>query len=398
MAKFTRDWYEYIGISNTTITDGMTPVIEVYMPEFLPNVNGELPHEENKSGTTTCPFDVTCGSYSIMSTRVITVTYLGDANHLVPCVHKGERVRILNYAGTEQYYWTELGRDAGLRRHERIRWFAMAQPTSVKSPEYEDVKDDNAYFIEFNTNPGSKEFHIHTSILEGEHHPYDMHILPEKGMFILRDDILNEIKLWSDEHKWRWENTDGSYIEIDKENITVFCKDTIKMIAGKNIKVFAGDSFSLHAPVHSHTGESRQSMFSTRDWFVAKTHAFDDMNMVQRSKLEYMQHAMNNTVIADINHSITSTTTSHTCATFNNSAKTGVSLVPTSTIVTGIKTEANGIVTIADAITTHLTGVQTSIAGVATYIANHTFTGASFTVATTKGLVPVIIGHGSPAW
>ena len=145
MAKFDQEWAEYVGISKTTNTDGMNPMLDVFLPEMLPNADGCLPHDVERIGGTSCPFGCTCGQYDFFTTRVIKAVFLGDNNHMVPCIHEGERVRCLCYGGTEQYYWLPMGRDPSLRRHERIRWFAMAQPQAVISPpSYIDYMDTNS--------------------------------------------------------------------------------------------------------------------------------------------------------------------------------------------------------------------------------------------------------------
>jgi hypothetical protein len=335
MAKFNQEWLEYVGVSKTTNTDGMNPFIQVFLPELLPNADGCLPHDVERIGGTKCPFSCTCGQYDFFTTRCVKAVFMGDNNHMVPCVHEGERVRVKCYAGTEQYYWEPMGRDPSLRRHERIRWFAMAQPVAVVSPpSYVDYKDTNSYFIEFNTNVGKKEFHIHTSKLETEKHTYDIHILPEKGMFILRDDIVNELKLWSCDHKWRWENTDGSYIELDKENINIFCKDTINVEAGKHINIKAGETYDRKAPEETVSGKNYTCTMEALHKVVSKSHTVE-------------------------------------CNSYNQKAQTA-SCIKTASYILNAQS--------------------------ATYEAQHLFKGDGFVVATASGTVPVIILLGSNTW
>ena len=245
---------EYIGIAADTIEDGITPVLNVYIPEFVPNTDCELKKQVTVSGAIKDPFTGTVSQCSITKTNNIVATYMGGTNVFIPCVATGERVRIISIGGIEQMYWLPLGRDPGLRRHERVRWFIMDQPTAVSDGSYPDVMDTNTYFVEFNSNKGQKEFHIHTGISDGEAHNYDIHILPEQSKVLIKDDIGNYIQLLSDEHWWRCENTDNSFIEANKENITLECKDTITLRAGKRIIETAGQLHHEDAPAIERQG------------------------------------------------------------------------------------------------------------------------------------------------
>ena len=72
----------------------------------------------------------------------------------------------------------------------------------------------------------------------------------------------NCIRLMSDEHRWRIRNVDDSYVELDKENITIWCKSNITMYAGKNITTIAGNNYT------SIVGEERMEMVGTNSEFT----------------------------------------------------------------------------------------------------------------------------------
>ena len=251
----TTPWSEWVGTSHTTVTDGETLNLDVYIPEFIPDIEG-CPAKviDQKVGV---PFMWQCpgGCHMIHIKRTVTCTYLGGTNSIVPCIHKGERVRVLNYAGNEQMYWLPMGRDPGMRLHERIRWFAMAQPSSVVPQSYKEVMDTNSYFIDFNTNPGSKQWHLHTSKADGEPVGYDWYIWPEKGEMVFHDCKGNFLHLWTLEHKWHLHNVDDSNVILDKECIYINCKDKIEIKAGKTIDVIAGEDYNRTAPTQTVEGE-----------------------------------------------------------------------------------------------------------------------------------------------
>ena len=265
-------WAEWVGTSQTTVTDGETLNLDVFIPEFIPDIQG-CPGKviDQKVGV---PFMWQCpgGCHMIHIKRTVTCTYLGQPNSIVPCVHKGERVRVLNYACNEQMYWLPLGRDPGLRLHERIRWFAMSQPSSVVPESYKEVMDTNSYFIDFNTNKGSKQWHLHTSKADGEPVGYDWYIWPEKGEMVFHDCKGNFLHLWTQEHKWQLHNVDDSNVILDKQNIFINCKDSIYVDAGKNIVVNAGVSYSRKSPTQTVNGDNYSKTMSATITENAATH------------------------------------------------------------------------------------------------------------------------------
>ena len=280
-------WAEWVGTSQTTVTDGETLNLDVFIPEFIPDIQG-CPGKviDTKVGV---PFMWQCpgGCHMIHIKRTVTCTYLGGTRAIVPCIHKGERVRVLNYAGNEQMYWLPMGRDPGLRLHERIRWFAMAQPESVKPQTYNDVKDTNSYFIDFNTNKGSKQWHLHTSKADGEPVGYDWYIWPEKGEMVFHDCKGNFFHLWTLEHKWHLHNVDNSNVILDKENIFINCKDTVEIDAGKHVNVYAGMCYNRKAPAHNINGTTRSCVMSGSITEETGTHSITAPAILREGNLNW---------------------------------------------------------------------------------------------------------------
>ena len=285
MAMVHSEFNVYFGISNCTFTDGLHAVITAAIPEFNPWDKGWIGEKKWYQATTTDPLGAgTDGTAKVAKVKTVIATYFGhgDHNQLIPCVHRGDRVILYNYGGSEQYYWKLMGRDPGLHKHERVRWYAMdkCEPSVDDPPKYTDVKDTNTYYIEMNTNPGDKGIRIHTCDHDGEEHVYDIVIFPEKNMFEITDNMSgggcktskmscdcdmdkgNCIRLMSNEHRWRIRNVDDSYVELDKENITIWCKNDITMRAGHDITMIAGNNYT------SVVGEERMETVGTRSEFT----------------------------------------------------------------------------------------------------------------------------------
>lgn len=364
MAQFDSEFRVYVGISNCTYTDGIHPIITAAIPEFNPKEQcclGEMPihlakTEDPITGSST-------GTSKVKQVRTVLCTYFGSpVNGLYPCVQRGERVIVINYGGGDQYYWMQWGKDPGLRRAEKIRWFAMDKPIAVDDPPaYSNVTELNSYFIEFNTNKGDKGFRIHTCVNNGEAHAYDICIFPEKSMFEITDNMSgggckhpdmscdcnkdkgNCIRLTSDEHKWRIRNVDDSYVELDKENITIWCKDTITLRAGKNIVTFAGENYT------SVVGNERKECVGSKSEFTCP-----EQEVTGDSRQVNMESY----------HSVT----------------------------------ANGIAQIARNAMSIKGGKIGMNAKMITHVGSHFFTGKDFFVGTGSGCIPMEVLLGSNAW
>lgn len=239
----------YIGVSNTTITNGQDQLIEVFIPELTPNALGtpdKVPSSEQVFVTD--PFTNEKSGSTIPKPQTIKALFLGHQNGLVPCVHIGEQVHVVQFGGGEtSYFWYPIGRDEGIRRHEHIRWYAMARSSSINkdSKSVNSVSDEESYFIDINTNPGEKIFHIHTSIVDGETTGYDIRIFPEMSRLEIVDTAGNELSLESENARWFMKNYHNSFLEINKDDITLNCPGNLLINAGKSVKVVTPDYTNL---------------------------------------------------------------------------------------------------------------------------------------------------------
>ena len=146
------EWVEYVGISDTTNNTGLVPIIQAFCPEILPSFMGPpSPVPAAVPVATMNPLTGVETKSTLRQTTLLTCEYLGGDNHLVPCIYKGERVRIFNYGGSDKFYWLPLGREPGMRRHEHLRWFAMSQPKGVEKGVRFATTDLNSYFVDIKT-------------------------------------------------------------------------------------------------------------------------------------------------------------------------------------------------------------------------------------------------------
>ena len=457
MAKVASEFYEYLGISNVTITDGLTPVITAAIPEFNPTEEKDLGEKIIYKACTEDEIGGTGGCANVAKVKTVICTYFGcgDTNGLIPCVHRGERVRVFNYAGTEQYYWRAYGRDPGLRKHERVRWFAMnkGEPSVDNPPSYQNVTDFNNYFVEINTNPKEKAIRIHTGISDGEKLAYDITIYPEPCILEITDNMSgggsckpgindpfqpqtkekgekhgedgssgnegrgdcmcaidggNCIRLESLKHWWHIRNVDDSIIDVKRENITLTCKDTITLDAGKHIITKCGMNY------HSTVGLERIENIG----IDSKTFCPD---------IERCTVAPDLGELARLNATVNDDSATAIAPLPGNAVQGGTKEIFTtqlidthceylihtdckvmgeeivmgkSTKATNIVENATGLLSLTGAVNTAITGANTSITGnTIQYTGEHTFSGDNFLVQTAHGIIngPIII-FGTNFW
>lgn len=230
---YPSEWKEYIGISKTTITNGETTEIEVFLPEFMPAHSGEVPVEH---GSIKVKIEdiLREANYegSVILTKVVKATYMGRDNFTVPCIHEGELLRIYNYGGSYEFYWMPMGRNNGNRRNERMRWFVADEKKTLKedgSGEVKELNDDNTYFIEMNTNDGLKRIHIATTRSDGELFSYDILINCVEYVLSISDSDGNYMMIDTPNTIIRLQNRLLSIVELDKEVINIIAPEQINV-------------------------------------------------------------------------------------------------------------------------------------------------------------------------
>lgn len=156
----------------------------------------------------------------------------GSNRHTAPDVRRGERVEIWRFGDSKEFYWVSKGLDDHLRRLETVRFLFNADPDGLgdnpPSPE-------NSYVFEISTH--DKLITLQTSILNGEPFEYVIQLNTDQGYFTIKDDIGNYVTVDSQERSIRLQNADGSFIDLDKENINAYAKGNISVEALKDIIV-----------------------------------------------------------------------------------------------------------------------------------------------------------------
>jgi len=156
-----------------------------------------------------------------------------------PDVRRGEHVVIYRFADTDQYWWNTLQNDNKLRRLETV----IYSFNNLREENIED-KADTSYWLEISTH--KKLMHVHTSKNDGEPFSYDIQINAKEGNLVITDDSGNYILLDSAEKTIHLENSLGSFIDINKNDITINATKNVT-IKSLNTIITASNSIDINS-------------------------------------------------------------------------------------------------------------------------------------------------------
>lgn len=238
MSDTTRlGWKVYLGVSATTIQDGQTFFIQAYIPELSPNAKGDPTLVKTHTVKVKNPLFDTTETGVVPCVDLVNCQYFGGTNMMVPCIHSGEQILVLQYEGNEnQFYWLPLGREPGIRRFENIRWFAMDQEEAITDiDKFKMAGVDSSYFINIDTNPTHKIIWIHSCQNNNEKYGYDIKIIPESNELHITDTDGNYFKLESAETRWTLHNKDNTEIILDKSDMRINVPRNLDITVGGNM-------------------------------------------------------------------------------------------------------------------------------------------------------------------
>lgn len=113
----------------------------------------------------------------------------GQSNRMTPPdVIAGETVIIFRFADTDEYYWTSIFREPGIRRLETVMYAFCNIPDGQ-----EKFNKETSYWLEVSTD--EKHIKLHTSKNDGEPYEYDITIDTENGKILIDDNSGNSIEL-----------------------------------------------------------------------------------------------------------------------------------------------------------------------------------------------------------
>lgn len=191
--------------------------IEVTPVEELPMLDGEItPSATIESASAV---DSAGKAYSASAATQVTIKAswlrLGDSNRMTPPdVRRGEAVMIYQFGDVDRYWWMTLREDARLRKLETVVW-------AISATKDENQENDATTMYYFEVSSHKKLIHLHTSKANGEPFAYDIQLDTKDGSFTVTDDAGNYLRLDSAAGRIELQNSAGSSLDIDRENITL---------------------------------------------------------------------------------------------------------------------------------------------------------------------------------
>jgi hypothetical protein len=219
----------YLGI----VLEDKSPNAEdilVHIAELTPFIDGKVETQSNfvKVG------DESSNSYSnVEISNGISATYFSFITNraYAPDVKKNEQVLVFRYGDAHKYYWVPLGRDDHLRRTER---YTIRVSDNLTVPQ--GLSDNNCYTLELDT---KYKGHIllKTAKTTEEAFQYQIRIDTINSTIQICDDNDNQIFLDSNVPRIKINNTNGSYVDVVKDNVNVVAPQDIILKADRQILI-----------------------------------------------------------------------------------------------------------------------------------------------------------------
>lgn len=207
-------------------------ILEVYPAEEFGYVDGEITDEREVIEETGVDAKGNVYSDKIETSNSLMAEWLplGSNRATAPNVRRGERVFLLQYADDDKYYWVTAGLDPHLRRRETV----VFNISNTVDESVTELTSENTYSLIFSTH--TKEITLQTSKSDGEPFEYIIKLDTEEGVFVVTDDIDNQISLESAERRITLVNSDDSKLVLDKKNILMQSDDVID-IKSKTVNI-----------------------------------------------------------------------------------------------------------------------------------------------------------------
>ena len=200
--------------------------LEVYPAEMLPFVDGELTSEFDTFEESMPDADGVVKESFVHMTNTVSAKWLpfGGNQNTPPNIRRGMRLELYAVADlNDQYYWRYSGIDNHLMRLETVLWaFSNTRDESTT-----ELNANNSWFVEISTH--NKTITVQTNKSDGEPFSHTLQLDASYGRLVYKDDIGQVVEVDSPEHRIYMENTDGSYIDMEKTHLRVHTDDTIEM-------------------------------------------------------------------------------------------------------------------------------------------------------------------------
>lgn len=164
--------------------------VKVSPMEQLPMQSGDMTQDKRSYETTTSDASGVKRSSKVEGSNFVIAKWFSQnsTNRLsAPDVYKGESVQLYRFADTDEYYWTCVFREPGLRKLETMLVGCSNNPGGGA------FNRNSSYYAEVSTY--DSHIAVHTSQSNGEPYGYDINIDAAQGVITIKDTVNNTITL-----------------------------------------------------------------------------------------------------------------------------------------------------------------------------------------------------------
>lgn len=173
--------------------------------------------------------------------QTIEAYWLPESNRVTaPDIRRGERISLWQFAGNDKWYWQDMGLDKDQRRLETVTYAISADPSAPMAADL-----SNCYFLEISGH--NKTVTFSTSKSNGEIVKYNTQYDMANGHVVTEDDLGNYNLFDSKNTNLRSQNANGTFVELNKQDINMSAPQNINAIAERDVNITAGGNINILA-------------------------------------------------------------------------------------------------------------------------------------------------------
>jgi hypothetical protein len=174
--------------------------------------------------------------------QTIEATWLPDSSNrrTAPDIRRGVRISLWQFAGNDKWYWRDMGLDPEEMRVETVVHVFSADPGAP-------IADDLSNCIFLEVSGHNKTITLSTSQANGEFCTYDTQYDMGNGKIVTQDNLGNSTLFDSKNTNLRMVNANGTFLELNKQDINAKAPQNINADAARDFVVTAGNNLMLKA-------------------------------------------------------------------------------------------------------------------------------------------------------
>lgn len=174
----------------------------------------------------------------------INAEWLPDSSNrrTAPDIRRGVRISLWQFAGNDKWYWRDMGLDPEEMRLETVVYVFSSDPGAPIAADL-----SNCIFLEISGH--NKSITLSTAMANGEFCTYDTQYDMGNGKIVTQDNLGNATLFDSKNTNLRMVNANGTFIELNKQDINAKAPQNINAEAGRDVNIKVGNNLNVKAGV-----------------------------------------------------------------------------------------------------------------------------------------------------